>query len=94
MNNIKRVIGELASGEYDSAYFPNLIYDMDQLNDEELDIILVRNAAGLRDHHCFGQTNQSWRKQIADGADGIFPLETLPAHVRDLARELYYDRAA
>lgn len=35
-----------------------------------------------------------WIWNLDAVARGEYPIEKLPAHVRDLAKELYYDRAA
>ncbi len=37
-----------------------------------------------------GGTPRTWRNEFARIARGEYPLEELPVHVRDLARELYY----
>ncbi len=90
--NIIRVIGELARGESDQSIFDNMLPDMDELNDKEIDIALIHNMKGLRVNQCDGLVDSSWRGHVYDIADGEYPLEKLPEHVRELARELYYEK--
>ncbi len=89
--NIIRVIGELARGESDRSIFDNMLPDMDELNDKEIDVVLVKNMKSLEERLCCGTFDDSWRGQVYDISHGNFPLEELPEHVRELAKELYYD---
>ncbi|MFA5518902.1 MAG: hypothetical protein WDA74_06580 [Spirochaetota bacterium] len=89
-NDIINEIEELANGGSDVAYFPGLVYDMDLLEDEDIDIVLIKNMEGLKESLCIGTFDQSWRAQTGDIAEGKYPLEKLPDHVREIARELYY----
>jgi uncharacterized protein YgfB (UPF0149 family) len=90
-NDIINEIEELAKGGSDVSCFPGLVYDMDMLKDEEADIVLVKNMEGLKESLCVGTADQSWRAQTFDISEGEYPLEKLPKHVREIARELYYD---
>ena len=90
--NIIRLIGELATGKGEPPLFSTVVYDADELNDEEIDIVLIKNMKGLSEHDCFGYLDDSWRAQTDDISAGEYPLEKLPEYVREIARELYYDR--
>ncbi len=89
--NIIRVIGELARGESDRSIFDNMLPDMDELDDKEIDVVLVKNMKSLEERLCCGTFDDSWRGQVYDISHGNFPLEKLPEHVRELAKDLYYD---
>ncbi len=88
--HIKETLIDIAAGKEEEALFYVCLRDMDELNDEELDIILIKNMAELARKLCVGTMDQSWRAQSGDIAEGEYPLEKLPAHVREIARELYY----
>ena len=92
--NIIKTIEELATGQNDVGHpmFSYILYDMDELNDKEIDVILIKNMRGLRKNLCGGTYDDSWRAQTYDISEGSYPLENLPEHVREIARELYYDR--
>ena len=60
-------------------------------NPPEFDQEFVRSMKYLT--HLFGGwelTDESWRYHIKEIVNGVYPLEKLPDHVRDLAVELYY----
>jgi len=88
--HIKETLIDIAAGKEEEALFYVCLRDMDELNDEELDIILVEHMKDLAERLCVGTFDQSWRAQSGDIAEGEYPLEKLPAHVREIARELYY----
>ncbi|MGJ4785655.1 hypothetical protein ACQV5J_16190 [Leptospira interrogans] len=57
----------------------------------EFDQELVRKAQILS--HLFGGqdlSESSWRFFLFEISEGKFPLENLPEHVREVAKELYY----
>lgn len=57
----------------------------------ELDQEYVNHFGGLK--HLFGGcdlSDESWRFFVKDIAEGNYPLEKLPDHVRDQAKHLYY----
>jgi len=89
-NHIIDEIEELAAGGSDVSIFLNIIPDMDELNDEEIDIVLIKNMKALKERLCCGTLDQSWRAQSFDIASGEYPLEKLPEHVRDIAKKLFY----
>ncbi len=64
----------------------------------EIDREIVIRAGEIAEViHGFGDEpdpEEHWAWNIDRIALGTFPLERIPAHVRDLAKELYYDRAA
>ncbi|WP_061219118.1 hypothetical protein [Leptospira weilii] len=70
-----------------------LISIIDEANGkfEECDVNLVRKFSSLI--HLFGGmdlTESSWRFFPLEIASGKYPLEKLPEHVREIAKELYY----
>lgn len=87
---IKKIIDELVEGGSDRSLFPIIVFDMNELNDEELDKLLIKNMTALAECLCVGTIDQSWRAQTFDISKGRYPLEDLPEHVRELAKELYY----
>lgn len=69
------------------------IASLDKLNGRipELErefIKLLKNAAPVTVEEL--TTWSSWRWHAHEIIKGAYPLENLPAHVRDLAREMYY----
>ncbi|EKO32764.1 hypothetical protein [Leptospira santarosai] len=57
----------------------------------EFDRELIRKAKNLS--HLFGGqdlSKSSWRFYLKEISSGTFPLEKLPEHVREIAKELYY----
>jgi hypothetical protein len=87
-------IKDLAIGQdpVGSPMFDIVACDADELNDEEIDIVLIRNMRGLSEHSCFGTLDESWRWQTGVISRGKYPLKKLPLHVREIARELYYNK--
>ncbi len=78
--------------DYDRAGF-ELIDAMVTIDRE----IITRAGEIAEVIHGFGDEpdpEEHWAWNIDRIALGTFPLERIPAHVRDLAKELYYDRAA
>lgn len=84
----------------DSAIFFQETYTMmlalEEINDIECDQLYVQKAREVV--HQLGKSvreyykeEDGWHWQIHGIADGTFPLEKLPEHVRELAKELYYD---
>ncbi|EKR98420.1 hypothetical protein LEP1GSC125_1846 [Leptospira mayottensis 200901122] len=70
-----------------------LVEMMDDLDGQypEFDQGLIRKAENLS--HLFGGmdlTESSWRFYLNEISSGKFPLEKLPEHVREIAKELYY----
>jgi hypothetical protein len=92
-NQIKDTIADIISVKDEASFYVELVYDMDILNDIELDQYLVENLGKLSEAGCFGGFKEdSWRYQISWIVEGEYPIEKLPDHVRELAKELYYDR--
>ncbi len=79
------------------------IIDMRYAYDEEgyevtdelipLDAKIIRLARELGEIES-DSGEEHWVWNLDAVARGEYPIEKLPAHVRDLAKELYYDRAA
>ncbi|MDI7157196.1 hypothetical protein QMM53_11670 [Leptospira santarosai] len=70
-----------------------LVQILDELNGkfEDCDANLVRKFSALS--HLFGGmdlSESSWRYFPNEVSSGKFPLEKLPEHVREIAKELYY----
>jgi len=92
-NEIKDALKDIISGKDEACYYFELMHKIDRLNDIELDRYLVENFGKLSEAGCGGGFEEdSWRYQIDWIVEGEYPLEKLPDHVRDIARELYYDR--
>lgn len=91
-NQIKETITDIIEGREESAYYPGLIYDLNELNDIELDRLLVENFGKLYEAGCGSGLGDSWREKIGWIVEAEYPLEELPEHVRELAKKLYYDK--
>ncbi len=81
-------------GEEDLLWFSNTLAGMDEKQDKEADIFLVKNAGEFikYDLDAYPDETDSWRWYYYEIAAGAWPLEKLPDHVRDLAKKLYYDK--
>lgn len=76
----------------------NMFLVIVRLNDIELDQLFIQrlpavirqlgNSEKVREE-CAKQAQ--WQYQMHTIVEGTFPLEKLPEHVRDIARELYYE---
>ena len=72
----------------------NALDIMDALKDDELDILLIRSLKETfidkGDQQIFPRLDDTWRWYGEDILNSEYPLDKLPDHVRDLAKELYY----
>ena len=76
--------------------FMDTLYGMDKVNDKEADIFLIENAAEFDSFGMFvgADEDKSWHFHYGAIADGDYPLEKLPPHIKDIAERMYYKKAA
>lgn len=93
--SIKHILTEKRIGFVEFDEVEDALLEMDELNNEDLDIVLIRNIelAFLKngDGQIYPLKSSTWRWYGEDIFEGEYPLENLPEHVRSIAKELYYD---
>lgn len=72
--------------------YMELIDSLDKYNDKQFDIKWMEAIGDIWSFGYLGSSIESWRWNIPDIAEGVYPLEDLPEHVRDLAKALYYTK--
>jgi hypothetical protein len=81
--------------KFDWGKLDQLLLCLEDLNGSrpDLDIEYVRNIRGAADYtEHNGAEADSWHWHAHEIVKGTYPLERLPAHVRESAKKLYYDR--
>jgi hypothetical protein len=88
---ILETIQDAQSGMIDEDFEQDL-FTMDSVNDNALDIHLVKAMGDIvkNEYRPIRMVDSSWRWEMVSIAQGEYPLEKLPDHVRDLAQVLYY----
>ncbi len=94
------IIKILENGEEDEISFYNgALVLRTKLNDItprliDADKIIIRNAGYFGEYqtedYFLREAKTHWTHFLNEVADGTYPLEKLPEHVRELAKELYY----
>jgi hypothetical protein len=88
---ILKAIADARNDKMDEDFVCDL-FAMDKAEDKNLDVHLIR---AMGDMARFGFpfpsfVESTWRWKCTAIAEGFYPLEKLPEHVRDLAKALYY----
>lgn len=92
MEKAARSIITSPRSESEAGEITTILLYLDDRKDEELDQLLVKNLSNIfvGDGNIYPRTDSTWRWYGEEILEGEYPLENLPEHVRDIAKELYY----
>lgn len=86
--------GLAETAELDPEGFELNSEDMNEDPNEELDVYFMKHAGvfAAQGYKPLISKDRTWRDYYLKVVAGIYPLEQIPVHVRDLAKQLYYDK--
>lgn len=94
VEHLKMVFNYAEQGELDGDTFDLYRWEMIDDPNEDLDVYFMEHA-GIFAAYKYGSLyvwGNTWVDQFRDVVAGEYPLEQIPEHVRDLAKQLYYFR--
>ncbi|GEM_PF-3226086 len=93
---MSRILDNAKKGESEPEDFENEVYRLDEEPDKSSDIQLIAIMPDLLKHYedqsDLYTYELSWRWHWTNITSGVYPLEKLPEHVRDIAKALYYNK--